>query len=302
MSELRTPRLPATPAHACLRRSPPPATSGFTLIELLVVIAIIGCLVALLLPAVQAARESARRTQCMNNLFQMGVAMTLHVDAHGQFPIGCIGHQYIPPAEAGGEPIPAKFISWNVQLLPYLELPELWSAFDFSLPALDPNNKAVGVTVVETFLCPSTRESELRSTLYEWKGTAFTDYGGVYGVEGPGHDAPFGESQLINKTSLGVLIYDQSIAPHDVTDGLSKTASIAELASRRQPDVVWINGNNLVAQNESTPINAVGLTDEIGSPHPGGAFLAFCDGHVRFVAESIDQSTLLAMLTKAGGD
>src|SRR5262245_24125483 len=87
------------------------ARAGFTLVELLVVIAIIGTLVALLLPAVQAARESARRTHCQNNLRQVGIALALHANAHAAFPIGCIGR-----TSPGME-----YTSWNVQILPFIE-------------------------------------------------------------------------------------------------------------------------------------------------------------------------------------
>jgi len=276
-------------------------SSAFTLVELLVVVAIIAALVGLLLPAVQAARESARRAQCQNNLRQLGIAMALHVDAHGKYPIGCLGCQFKLPAE-GETPAPLKFISWNVQLLPYLEQTALWEAFDFEVPAYDPTNKKVGAAVLDVFLCPSTVDSEPYSIDPTWRGTAFTDYGGIYGVEGTGHNALPGEAQAIKENSLGVMIYEQSVTPREVTDGLSKTASIAGLVSRRQPDVVWINGNNIVAQNEVTPINGIGLYDEIGSPHPGGAMMTFCDGHVHFVAESVEQAVFLAMLTKAGGE
>jgi prepilin-type processing-associated H-X9-DG protein len=272
-----------------------------TLIELLVVVAIIGVLVALLLPAVQAARESARRSHCQNNLHQIGVAMNHRVEGHGVYPIGCIGCRFLPPS-AGSSPAPLQFISWNVQLLPDLEEQELWAAFDFALPAYQSVNKAVGATVVELFLCPSTPNSQPCSTTGTWKDAAFTDYGGVYGVEGTGRNAASGDLQTLREDSLGVMLYEEAVAPKHVLDGLSKTACIAELANRRQSDIVWINGHNIVAQEQSTPINAVGLADEIGSPHPGGASLAFCDGHVEFVSQNIEQSALDAMLTKAGGE
>src|SRR6202012_6217028 len=99
------------------------------------------------------------------------------------------------------------------------------------------------------------------------------------------------------------MLYEDAVAPREITDGLSKTACVAETVLRRQVESEWINGNNVFAQEASTPINvSSGLGNEIGSPHPGGASLAFCDGHVEFVAETIEQSVLNALLTKAGGD
>ncbi len=277
------------------------AARGVTLVELLVVVAIIGVLVALLLPAVQAARESARRSQCQNNLHQLGVATTAYVEQQGVFPIGCIGCKFIIPSP-GSPSVPLRFISWNVQLLPQLEQQALWDAFDFQLAAYQAANKQVGAAVVNAFLCPSTPESELVSPSGTWAGAAFTDYGGIYGVEGEGRDAEYTDLQMLRADSLGVMLYEEAVAPKHVLDGLSKTACIAELTNRRQPDIVWINGHNVVAQEASTPVNAEGLSDEIGSPHPGGAGLAFCDGHVQFISESIDQAIFVAMLTKAGGE
>jgi prepilin-type processing-associated H-X9-DG protein len=268
-----------------------------------VVIAIIGALVALLLPAVQAARESSRRSQCQNHLRQLGVAMALHANANGAFPVGCLGNRgdfSVTP------PVLARFISWNVQLLPFLEESVLSERFDFALPSYHADNKPVAATVVPVFLCPSTMEDALLNPSGLWRGSAFTDYAGIYGVEGTGRSRRDDEEdslQTLHDDSLGVLLYDEPVAPKHVTDGLSKTASIAETVDRRENETEWVNGQNIFAQEQGTPINQdVDPGNEIGSPHPGGASLVFCDAHVVFVAETIDQSVLNALLTKAGGD
>jgi prepilin-type N-terminal cleavage/methylation domain-containing protein/prepilin-type processing-associated H-X9-DG protein len=280
-----------------------------TLVELMVVIAIIGVLVALVLPAVQAARESARRSQCQSNLRQIGIAMHMHEGAHGTFPVGCLGNRgdfTVSPPKA------ARFISWNVPLLTFLEEDALAAMIDTSLPSYHLVNKPAASTVLPVFLCPSTLadplindiDDPLRQTKGLWKGSAFTDYAGIYGVEGPSRardDA--GAIQTIHDNSLGVLIYDVPVAPREVIDGLSKTACLAETVVRRQIESEWINGQNIFAQDESTPINVHRPAgNEIGSPHDGGALVAFCDGHIEFVAESIEQDVLNAMLTKAGGE
>jgi prepilin-type processing-associated H-X9-DG protein/prepilin-type N-terminal cleavage/methylation domain-containing protein len=299
-------RLTMQPTDSAISRAPVTASRhrsspGLTLVELLVVVAIIGTLIALVLPAVQAARESSRRAQCQNNLRQIGLALNTHADRNGAYPVGCIGCRPKPSAN-GAATAPLRFIAWNVQLLPLLEQTDLHAAFDFTLAAYEPQNKAVGATVLAEFLCPSTPAPELHSSDFTWRGAAFTDFGGVYGVEGMGRSGEPGATQTLNEASLGVLLYEDPVAPHEVTDGLSRTAAIAELVDRRQNGIVWINGHNLVAQDQRTPINSAGLDDEIGSPHPGGASLAFCDGHVRFIAESLDQAVLIALLTKAGGE
>jgi prepilin-type processing-associated H-X9-DG protein len=273
-----------------------------TLVELLVVIAIIGVLVALLLPGIQAAREAARRMQCQNNLRQLGVAMALHANAHETFPIGCIGCRI----DLSVSPPPhLRFISWNVQLLPFIESNAVKVNFDFSVPSYDPANKSAGSNLISEFICPSTIETDLRSKAKLWKGDAHTDYGGIYGVEGwsRNNDDP-NATQYLRDDSLGVMLYEIGVAPKAVTDGLSKTASIAELETRRKDATTeWVNGQNTLSQNETNPINGTnGLDDEIGSPHPGGASLVFCDAHVEFVSETVDQSVLNAMLTRAGGE
>jgi prepilin-type N-terminal cleavage/methylation domain-containing protein/prepilin-type processing-associated H-X9-DG protein len=275
--------------------------AGVSLVELLVVVAIIGTLIALLLPGIQAARESARRAQCHSNLRQLGVAMALYANAQGAFPIGCIGYRgdfSVSP------PVKARYIAWNVQLLPFLEEEDLATAFDASLPSYDVANKGVAATVVSAFLCPSTFEVELRNAESLWKGAAFTDYAGIYGVEGPTRVRQSDASpQTLADHSLGVLLYEESIAPKQVTDGLSKTAVIAETVVRRQTETEWVNGQNIFAQDESTPINVRrDAGNEIGSPHPGGATVVFCDARVEFIADSIDQAVLNGMLTKAGGE
>jgi prepilin-type N-terminal cleavage/methylation domain-containing protein/prepilin-type processing-associated H-X9-DG protein len=279
------------------------ARFGVTLLELLVVVAIIATLAALLLPAVQAARETARRTQCQHHLRQLGIGLTLHAERGGAFPVGCIGCKLaLPPA--GGPPAPQRFISWNVHLLPFIERPELWDALDFSLPSYQPANRAVAAAVVDVFLCPSTVENALHQPKGLWQGAAFTDYAGIYGVEGAGRTVVDpSAAHWLRDDSLGVLLYELPVGPREIIDGLTHTAAIAETVLRRRLESEWINGHNLFAQESATPINrASGLGNEIGSPHGGGASLAFCDAHVKFVAESIDQAVLIALLTRAGND
>lgn len=284
--------------------------AGFSLVELLVVIAIVGVLVALLLPAIQSSREAARRTQCQNNLRQIGVAMTVAVDRDRAFPIGCVGCK-LSIASGGAATALQRFLSWNIQLLPLLDEGALVKTIDTSIPSYQAANKPAAATLISVFLCPSTTEDPkhpvddlLHQTKGVWKGAAFSDYGGIYGIEGDGRNAVDpNATQWLNDESLGVMLYEDAVAPREITDGLSKTACVAETVLRRQVESEWINGNNVFAQEASTPINiSSGLGNEIGSPHPGGALLTFCDAHVQFVAEATEQAVLNAMLTKAGGE
>jgi prepilin-type processing-associated H-X9-DG protein len=166
--------------------------------------------------------------------------------------------------------------------------------------------------VVSEFLCPSTvEEPELhkwgllrRNFEGLWKGAAFTDYAGIYGVEGPTRIRELdGSPQTLADHSLGVFVYEDPVAPKQVVDGLSKTAGVGETVVRRVTECEWVNGQNIFAQDEATPINVRrDAGNEIGSPHPGGASGVFCDAHVEFLAESIDQAVLNGLLTKAGGE
>lgn len=151
-----------TPVPAMLRRSGRPFTSrGFTLVELLVVIAIIGILVALLLPAIQAARESARRSQCVNNLKQLGIAGQMFADTHKFFPSAGWGDWWVGcPDQGMGESQPG---SWAYQLLAYIE-ESARAGIGQGFKCGDPNSRAaIGqmvATHVSIFYCPSRRASQ----------------------------------------------------------------------------------------------------------------------------------------------
>jgi prepilin-type N-terminal cleavage/methylation domain-containing protein/prepilin-type processing-associated H-X9-DG protein len=285
----------------------PFSTRGFTLVELLVVMAIIGVLVGLLLPAVQAARETSRRAQCQNNLREMGTALLNYEQQHEALPIGCIGYGLVT-----GEEIttPQLLISWNVQLLPFVEQQPLWNDYRFDLPSTDPHNRGLGATILSVFLCPSTPGEVLFSPTGGWRDQAFTDYGGTYGVEGLTRDHPdFGNpdavdppKQTVNDQSLGVMVYNEPVAIKQITDGTAHTTVVAEALSRRVSGMEWANGYNIFAQDERLPINSPLGKEEIGSPHSGGASVTFCDGHVAFLQEEVEQVVLNALLTRSGGE
>lgn len=252
-------------------------------------IAIIGILVAMLLPAVQSAREAARRTSCTNNLRQTGLALLNYALVKDSLPMGCDGCGQFPVGNR---------TSWLTRLLPYIEQQALADRYDDSLPATDQANRLVAIQVAE-FLCPSEASDKFRDTSKSWLDCAYTDYGGVFGVEGTNS----GTGQAIDEANLGVFLYNEAIELSEITDGTSKTIAAAELLNRRISECVWTNGENVFAQEESTPINAAsGLGGDIGSPHPGGAIAVYCDGHVGWLNDAIEQPILNGMLTKAGGE
>jgi prepilin-type N-terminal cleavage/methylation domain-containing protein len=165
---------------------------GFTLIELLVVIAVVGILTALLLPAVQGARDAARRTECVNNLKQLGVALHTYDGAYRVFPPG-----YVSNFDASGNDTGPGW-GWSALLLPQIEQKPLFDSANFSLPIEDSSNQTSRPTRIAVYLCPSDNQppSWLAMKRYA-SGTpiqvicqvASANYVGMYGTSDPGIDA-----------------------------------------------------------------------------------------------------------------
>lgn len=269
---------------------------AFTLVELLVVIAIIGALVSLLLPAVQSTRESARRLSCANNLRQIGLALNNYLAIHGSYPVGCVDCNY-KVAET-----PRKWTSWNTRILDHLELKQVSALYDDTKPYSDSINHRAVTSLVPAFLCPSVSEEPPDSDK-----PAPTDYGGMAGIEGPAWFAPVDSKYLRHDKTLGILIYDYPTKTEEIVDGLSRTVVVAESVRANvslfgQETLFassWADGHNCIAQWQDNPINQT-TDNEIFSRHPGVAGVVFCDGHVEYLEESIEQEILLALLTRAG--
>ncbi|MGO9466710.1 MAG: DUF1559 domain-containing protein [Isosphaeraceae bacterium] len=156
--------------------------SGFTLIELLVVIAIIGVLIALLLPAVQSARESARRAQCINNLKQLGLAVQSYVTATNVLPAQTLDNVMLPNGMGNVN----WFTSWTASILPHLEQQPAFNALNFNVPMMElappilGANTTVGLMTIATLLCPS--ESVTKSPSYALSGATPAGYTAQFGV------------------------------------------------------------------------------------------------------------------------
>src|SRR3954452_6924618 len=189
------------------------AGRGFTLIELLVVIAIIAVLISLLLPAVQSAREAARRAQCSNNLKQIGLALHNYVTAHNAFPPGRINSH-----------IAGKGNTWGAyaQLLPQLELVQVYNAFNFNLsPDIDLANTTGSAIFIATFLCPSDPSPPEYAQANYGMHNYLLNVGNQYPV------VPNPIAALVGKPNC--IFYETSaVRMAAVTDGLSNTVAISE--------------------------------------------------------------------------
>jgi len=307
--------------------SPRGFRGGFTLIEVLVVVGVIGVLAGLLVPAVQAAREAARRAQCTNNLRQLGIALHAYHDAAGCLPSGrmlCYDPRFAgpnPPCTAG---IVDK--SHLIMLLPYLEQRPLYDSINQSLTIFGPENRTINTVSVNTFACPSDpssgRPRAMDTNILVRRGLAppgaalemvFTSYSGCFGS--------FYVNALPNPATRCV-VAPELIAQADgclgdaspitlaaVSDGLSNTLFVAEKATEvfRQLDVVdpaiyrergWYTSGNWGDTLITTfyPPNAykslaVGFVDaqvsSSSSLHPGGVNVLMGDGSGRFVRETV---------------
>jgi prepilin-type N-terminal cleavage/methylation domain-containing protein len=215
-----------------LRKNRNSSHRGFTLVELLVVIAIIGVLVALLLPAIQAAREAARRSQCANNLKQMGLAVQMHHDAKKAFP-------------TGRNATDTRSVSWAYYCLPYMEQQTMFTAYQRGLDVFDVGNAMTFRTPVPTFFCPSRRSAVADSDFDNNDGAATVpaeaaqkaapgDYAANAGDEDFNGDAerlPSGlgaSGDSFDPVDTGPIFTRSKINERQVTDGLSNTFAIGE--------------------------------------------------------------------------
>ena len=273
--------------------------SGFTLVELLVVIAIIGILVALLLPAVQAARESARRTQCQNNLKQMGLGFHNHHDVFSLLPTG--GRDYFSArtfSAVGGAPEVGvrQDWSWMYQLLPYIEQGNLWS---------DLNDANVQKTVVGTYFCPSRRFAMViggQRAMNDYAGN-----GGLYTSTG----YAWGDG------ATGVLVRNTrpQIGLHTLLDGTSNTILVGEkridlfaLGKFQCDDNEGFTAGwdwDAIRWGNDPPLPDRKGLDQcevlFGSAHPGGANFALADGSVRMIRYGVDRLVFQRACTREEG-
>lgn len=300
------------------RITPKRCQSGFTLVELLVVVAIIGVLTALLLPAVQAAREAARQASCRNNLKQQTLALQSYHAQAGEFPEGARKH-----ARSG-----QKSIGWHVLVLPHLEQRRL---FDEIGPDDDGGARFHAENVVvSSYTCPTATPPSESSADVE-----SANYVGVAGAGLTRKDWPVEEVACGIVATDGLLHLEGAVSAADVTDGTSHTLAIGERSVFNATELwslgaVWYKAGGAptpisacvaAAKHVVWPINALenrrayyvrdfGAPQELrevlgnelafGSLHPGGAFFSLADGSVTFLDESIDLTLYRHLATRSG--
>jgi len=227
------------------------ARRAFTLVELLVVIAIIGTLIALLLPAINAAREAGRRAQCMNHCKQIGLACINYQEDHGAFPIGVkLGAREDPAhTTAWGE-------NWVISILPYTEDKGLVKMFNSKAPLSDSSNAALRKTSLPTFLCPSDAASNSKNYLpandylpaqQNWARGNYAGNGSIarYG-QSVSFFGPHSDGWTKHPWLRGVMGINESSTPQMITDGLSHTCLLGEIRAGvvpLDPRGIWAMGN-----------------------------------------------------------
>jgi prepilin-type N-terminal cleavage/methylation domain-containing protein/prepilin-type processing-associated H-X9-DG protein len=283
---------------------------AFTLIELLIVVGIIGVLIALLLPAIQSAREQARRAQCTNHLLQLGIAMGNYASTHSVLPPGVVNDR----GPIVSQPV-GYHHGWTVQILPFIGQDNVYRRFDLEESVYALCNETARLVTISTFHCPSS----------PWARSGTISYAGCHhDVEAP-----------IEANNRGVLYLNSHVGFDDITDGLAQTILLGESKSNASNVLSWASGTAATLRNTGANLNsenpltslyagiaqlseadqraaAARMFDEGAIPvdfvggfsswHPQGANFTFCDGSVRYVKQTVQERVYQLLGNRADGE
>ena len=300
-----------------LQRSLPAKASGFTLVELLVVIAIIGVLVALLLPAVQSAREAARRTHCTNNLKQIGLATHNLHDTYG----------FLPPAFIGdNSDTPNGWATWGAIILPFMEGGNQYSLWDISRRNMF-QVPAAYQTQIKGYICPSRPSPVLSVGDFVSPGGSLSDYAASFGTEAAyinSNGAIIPNLPFVAVDASGevkVTKWSGQTRLADITDGTSNTTMFGEkhvrpnsLRGKNEDRSLFSGVRNthrrmmgIAPNGDVRPLlppnvqNSSVANSSFGGPHPGVCQFVFCDGSVRPVRITANLQTLTYLVSRSDG-
>jgi prepilin-type processing-associated H-X9-DG protein/prepilin-type N-terminal cleavage/methylation domain-containing protein len=299
-----------------LRRPP----RGVTIVELLVVMAILGFLTALLIPALQAAREAGRRSACANHLRQIGVAFHSYEESHRSLPAG-----YVSSVKPGGAESGPGW-GWAALLLNYVEENSLRGHLRFDRPIEDPSNSANRTKLIAVYLCPSDSTESIWSTFSGWGDFGPAPETKICDLPSANYVAMSGNGDL-GVAGSGLFFSNSNIGFNQITDGSSHTIAVGE-RSRLIAQATWVgsitgallpfgidgsDGSYYLFEPSSAmvlgrtgvpnfPGNATSNMGMFSSQHYGGINFVFADGHVTFLSSGTDPQLFDALSTRAGGE
>ena len=312
-----------------MRTNPQSKNAAFTLVELLVVIAIIGILIGMLLPAVQAVREAARRVQCANNCRQIGLAALNYESATMEFPSGW-------STSVEDDPLAAPGWGWGAQLLPYMEQGNVGDQIEFNVAISDPIHSAIIQTELSVFLCPSDPADTLQD-LGSILGGGDDDGGGGDGGGGGSGGGGSGSGSrnskiqssgdlLVSRSNYsgcfgnieiedaplagnGIMFANSGVKFAGITDGSSNTMLVGE-RTNELGTVSWVG---VVPEVDEAFARIVGIADhapndaglhfdDFRSYHTGGINATYADGSTHFISDSVAVGAYQALGSRSGGE
>lgn len=315
--------------------------SGFTLIELLVVISIIAVLISLLLPAVQSAREAARRAQCFNNLRQIGLGMHNYLSANDVFPAGAL-YSEDDTFRSSGTVVRSNYIGWAVAILPYAEQTQIYNAYNSLVNNWQVSNQTVISTKLSMYICPSDIQADVYTASFAiggptipYSNIAPASYKGVagrYSTPSPGTElfwdfasfvrdlAPSMQAESRGILSVAGVGGFSNVRIAEVIDGSSNTYLVGEYASRTPTNAraMWATSWAYMALGSAGPNQGVrGIPDfaicttyiaanrcnrAFASFHPNVMNFVMADGSVRTIKRFIDAVIYQNLATMKGNE